>query len=57
MNVWIAMHLANAEKMVAVLKEFEFDVPNYRLLRLGECEGAIPAPQPRQRRPLTQLEE
>ncbi len=27
MDIWIAVHLQNAEKMVAVLKEFGFDLP------------------------------
>ena len=27
MDIWIARHLQNAEQMVAVLKEFGFDVP------------------------------
>jgi hypothetical protein len=27
MDIWVAIHSRNAEKLVAVLKEFEFDVP------------------------------
>jgi len=31
MDIWIAMHSANAERIVAVLKEFGFDLPELSL--------------------------
>lgn len=44
MDVWIALHLQNAERLVAVLREFGFDVPELsvelfltedRIVRMG----------------------
>lgn len=44
MDIWVAMNPANAERIVAVLKEFGFDVPDlsaelflkeWRIVRLG----------------------
>jgi hypothetical protein len=44
LDIWIAMHPANADKVVAVLKEFGFDVPElsadlflkqWQIIRLG----------------------
>ena len=44
MDIWIAMHPANSQKMVSVLKEFGFDVPElsptlfleeWQIVRLG----------------------
>ena len=44
MDIWIAMHPANAERMAAVLKEFGFDLPElsaelflteWQIIRLG----------------------
>ena len=46
MDLWVAIHQENAERLVAVLKEFGFDVPKLsidlflkenQIVRMGGC--------------------
>ena len=42
MDIWIAVHPDNAEKMTTVLREFGFDLPELNAAALAELKPSLP---------------